>query len=145
MAYHSGGRSDPARRTAGVGTHANAATGQWSEEAVADLKKLYDTILNGDAKTTRKLVQEAIAEGIPPSILIDEAMIPAMAEVGRLYEEEEVFVPEMLLAARAMKAALEILRPLLQASGTQPAGRVVICTKSARIWSRRCWKAPAST
>jgi 5-methyltetrahydrofolate--homocysteine methyltransferase len=107
---------------------ANAATGQWSEDDMTDLKKLYDAILNGDAKTTLKIVQEAVAEQVPASTLIDETMIPAMAEVGRLFEVEEVFVPEMLLSARAMKGALEILRPLLRASGAQPTGRVVIGT-----------------
>ncbi len=60
--------------------------------------------------------------------LVTEYMIPAMNEVGRRFECNEYFVPELLLAARAMKAALEPLRPLLAASGVQPAGRVVIGT-----------------
>jgi 5-methyltetrahydrofolate--homocysteine methyltransferase len=55
-------------------------------------------------------------------------MMPAMAEVGRRFECSEYFVPELLMAARAMKAALELLRPLLAASGAEPAGRVVIGT-----------------
>ena len=55
-------------------------------------------------------------------------MIPAMGEVGRLFENEEYFVPEMLLSARAMKGALELLRPLMANSGVEPTGRVVIGT-----------------
>ena len=95
---------------------------------MADLKRLHDAILNGDAKTAASLTQEAIAEKTNPASLINEVMIPAMAEVGRLYECEEYFVPELLLSARAMKGALELLRPLLAATGVQPTGRVVIGT-----------------
>jgi corrinoid protein of di/trimethylamine methyltransferase len=95
---------------------------------MADLKKLYDAVLNGDASTAVAVTQEAIAEKMDPAVLISETMIPAMAEVGRLYECEEYFVPELLLAARAMKGSLALLRPLLAASGTEPTGRVVIGT-----------------
>lgn len=95
---------------------------------MADLQKLYDAILAGDAKTSAAVTNEALAEGTDPVKLITGYMVPAMDEVGRRYEAEEYFVPELLLAARAMKAALEPLRPLLAASGAQPAGRVVIGT-----------------
>jgi corrinoid protein of di/trimethylamine methyltransferase len=95
---------------------------------MADLQKLYDAILDGDAKTSAAVTHEALAESADPVSLISGYMVPAMDEVGRRYEAEEYFVPELLLAARAMKAALEPLRPLLAASGTQPAGRVVIGT-----------------
>lgn len=93
-----------------------------------DLNKLNTAILEGDAKTAAAVTQEAIAAGIDPSVLIQQHMVPAMDEVGRLYEAEEYFVPELLLAARAMKASLELLRPLLAASGAEPTGRVVIGT-----------------
>lgn len=95
---------------------------------MADLEKLYDAVLNGDANTAVAITQEAIAEKMDPAKLISDTMIPAMAEVGRLYECEEYFVPELLLAARAMKGSLTLLRPLLAASGTEPTGRVVIGT-----------------
>ena len=95
---------------------------------MANLKKLYDAVLNGDAKTAVAVTQEAIAEKLDPAVLISDTMIPAMAEVGRLYECEEYFVPELLLAARAMKGSLTLLRPLLAASGTKPTGKVVIGT-----------------
>jgi corrinoid protein of di/trimethylamine methyltransferase len=95
---------------------------------MADLKRLHDAILTGDLKTAVGITQQAIAEKLDPSELIANTMVPAMAEVGRLFECEEYFVPELLLSARAMKGALELLRPLLSASGAQPAGRVVIGT-----------------
>jgi corrinoid protein of di/trimethylamine methyltransferase len=98
------------------------------EEEMIDLKKLYDAILNGDAKTSVAVTRQAIEAKCDPSEVINGTMIPAMAEVGRLYEDEEYFVPEMLLSARAMKGALELLRPLLLNAGGKPTGRVIIGT-----------------
>jgi corrinoid protein of di/trimethylamine methyltransferase len=95
---------------------------------MADLQKLYDAVLNGDQKTAVAVTQEALAEGFDPMELITKHMVPAMDEVGRRFECEEYFVPELLLSARAMKGALELLRPLLAASGAEPVGRVVIGT-----------------
>jgi len=95
---------------------------------MADLKKLYDAILIGDAKTAVALTREAITENIDPLQLISSTMVPAMDEVGKRYEEEEYFVPELLLAARAMKGSLELLRPLLAERGAKPAGTVAIGT-----------------
>lgn len=95
---------------------------------MADLKQLYDAILNGDHKTAVAVTKQALSEGITPMELITKYMSPAMDEVGRLFECEEYFVPELLLSGRAMKAALELLQPLLAASGAEPAGRVVIGT-----------------
>ena len=73
------------------------------------------------------LFRSAIAEGVA-ALTIVGCLVPAMDEVGRLFECEEYFVPEMLLSARAMKASMEIIRPLLAAAGDQPVGRVVIGT-----------------
>jgi 5-methyltetrahydrofolate--homocysteine methyltransferase len=95
---------------------------------MADLGKLHDAVLDGDAKTTVAITRQAIDEGMDPLGLISAAMVPAMNEVGRRYEEEEYFVPELLLSARAMKGAMELLRPLLAERGAQPAGRVAIGT-----------------
>jgi corrinoid protein of di/trimethylamine methyltransferase len=95
---------------------------------MAELGGLYDAILNGDQKTSVALTRQALAEGVEPLDLIHRYMIPAMDEAGKRFECEEYFVPELLLAARAMKGALELLRPRLAASGAQPAGRVVIGT-----------------
>jgi len=95
---------------------------------MTELQKLYDAILRGDAKTAVAVTQEALAENADPMELISRYMIPAMDEVGRLFQCEEYFVPELLLAARAMKGSLDLLRPLLTASGRKPSGRVVIGT-----------------
>jgi 5-methyltetrahydrofolate--homocysteine methyltransferase len=95
---------------------------------MTDLKKLYEAILNGDNKAALALTQQAVSEGVQPMELITNYMIPSMSEVGRRFECEEYYVPELLLAARAMKGSLEVLRPLLAASGAQPLARVVIGT-----------------
>ena len=93
-----------------------------------DLKQLHDAILAGDAKTAKSVTEQALAAGVEPLKLVQEFMVPAMAEVGRRFECNEYFVPELLLAARAMKGALELIRPLLTASGVQPVGRVAVGT-----------------
>ncbi|HVM62653.1 MAG TPA: corrinoid protein [Verrucomicrobiae bacterium] len=93
-----------------------------------DLQLLYDAILRGDAKTAKETTEEALAAGVEPFKLVQEWMVPAMAEVGRRFECSEYFVPELLLSARAMKTSLELIRPRLVASGAQPVGRVVIGT-----------------
>jgi len=93
-----------------------------------DLKKMYDAILNGNFKAAREITQQALAAGVDPQALVQQQMIPAMDEVGRRYEANEYFVPELLISARAMKASLELIRPLLIAKGAEPAGRVVIGT-----------------
>jgi 5-methyltetrahydrofolate--homocysteine methyltransferase len=93
-----------------------------------DLAKLYDAILNGDAKTAVAVTQEALAANSDPQEMVAKYMIPAMQEVGRRFECNEFFVPELLIAARAMKGSLQLLRPLLAQKGAIPAGRVVIGT-----------------
>ena len=93
-----------------------------------DLKPLYDAVLNGDAKSARAITEQALANGVDPLKLVQDHMVPAMGEVGRRFECNDYFVPELLLAARAMKGALELVRPLLVANGVQPAGKVIIGT-----------------
>lgn len=93
-----------------------------------DLQKLYDAVLNGDQKTSVAITREALDAGTDPMVLITDYMVPAMDEVGRLFECEDYFVPELLLSARAMKGSLELIRPLLAARGDEPVGRVVIGT-----------------
>lgn len=93
-----------------------------------DLKKLSEAIIVGNAKLAREITDKALAEGADPQKLVQEFMIPAMDIVGKKFETNEYFVPELLIAARAMKSCLEVLRPLLAKSGAQPAGRVVIGT-----------------
>jgi 5-methyltetrahydrofolate--homocysteine methyltransferase len=93
-----------------------------------DLNLLHKAILSGDAKTAKAVTEQALAEKADPMKLVQEYMMPAMSEVGRRFECNEYFVPELLLAARAMKSALELIRPLLVASGAKPTARVALGT-----------------
>ncbi|MGE5568365.1 MAG: corrinoid protein [Rhodospirillales bacterium] len=95
---------------------------------MSDLSKLYEAILTGDSKAAVAITKEALAAGADPLEIVNTQMVPAMDEAGRRFECEDYFVPELLLAARAMKGALELIRPLLAERGTEPAGRVVIGT-----------------
>jgi len=95
---------------------------------MADLDTLYQAVLNGDAKAAAAVTRQAIDEGMDPLALVQGAMVPAMGEVGRRFEADEYFVPELLLSARAMKGSLELLRPLLAGRDAASAGRVAIGT-----------------
>lgn len=92
------------------------------------LKDLYDAIIQGDRDSTRQKVTEALESGQEPGVILNEGMIAAMAEVGRLYEEGEYFVPEMLVAARAMKEGLNLLRPHLAGTNVKSSGKVIAGT-----------------
>lgn len=92
------------------------------------LFELHDAILTGDAETARSITEQALSERHQPLTLVYGYMVTAMDEVGRRFETQEYFVPELLLAARAMKACLEVVRPLLAAQGAKSFGRVVIGT-----------------
>jgi 5-methyltetrahydrofolate--homocysteine methyltransferase len=95
---------------------------------MVDLQQLYDAILKGDAKTAAVVAREALEAGVSPMDVVAKYMVPAMDRVGRMFECEEYYVPELLLAARAMKAALDPMKPILAASGAKAAGKVVIGT-----------------
>lgn len=92
------------------------------------LAPIYQGIIDGDLQAVKTRVQEAVDAQLPAGTILKEGLVPAMAEVGRLFEEGEYFVPEMLVAARAMQGGLEILKPLLVASDVKPAGKAVIGT-----------------
>ncbi|MCL6432589.1 MAG: corrinoid protein [Anaerolineae bacterium] len=93
-----------------------------------DLKQIYEYTVSGNAPKVKELTQQALAEGVSPSEIITKYLIPAMAEVGDRFERNEFYVPELLIAARAMQGALSILKPLLTETDLKPAGRVVIGT-----------------
>ena len=95
---------------------------------MSDLKQLYDAVLNGDAGTAKEITEQAITDGVDPEELLDKHLIPAMDEVGRRFEVNEFFVPELLIAARAMKGSMELIRPLLVEKGTKPIGTVAVGT-----------------
>jgi 5-methyltetrahydrofolate--homocysteine methyltransferase len=92
------------------------------------MSDLYDAILNGDAKMAAAATRQRLNDGAAALDLVQQHMVPAMDEVGRRFECEDYFVPELLLSARAMKAALVLIRPLLAAGAAEPAGRVAIGT-----------------
>ncbi len=95
---------------------------------MSEPRELYDAILGGNAKKAEAVTREALATDADPGELISRYMIPAMDEVGKRFECNEYFVPELLIAARAMKTALELITPQLAAKGVKRAGRVVIGT-----------------
>src|SRR3974377_823521 len=95
---------------------------------MSDYAELYNAILTGNAKRAEEVTKAALAAPGDPTELVQKYMSPAMDEVGQRFECNEYFVPELLIAARAMKTSLELITPLLVQSGAQPAGRVVIGT-----------------
>lgn len=92
------------------------------------IQEIRAATIEGQAKVVVPKVEQALKDGLSANAILQEGLIDAMAEVGRLFEEGEYFVPEMLIAARAMAAALEILRPYLVEQGVQPLGKVAIGT-----------------
>ena len=93
-----------------------------------DLSSLRQAVLGGDAGAAASATRKALDEGAQPVEIISEGIGPAMAEVGRLFEECEFYVPELLMAARATKEIFQILRPLLAQTRVKPTGRVVLGT-----------------
>ena len=92
------------------------------------VSELRQSVIDGNAPEARSRAQQALADGLPPEQILNEGLISAMAEVGRLFEAGEYYVPEMLIAARAMKGGLEVLRPGLAAANVKAIGKVVIGT-----------------
>ena len=93
-----------------------------------NLKSIFNAVLEGNMPETTAGVQTALENGVGAALILHEALIPAMSEVGRLFEEGEYFVPEMLIAARAMQAGLKILKPLLVEENVQFSGKIAIGT-----------------
>ena len=93
-----------------------------------DLTPIKQAVIEGDDKQLADLTRRALDEGHSAESVLNDALIVGMGEVGALFEQGEYFVPELLLSARAMQAAMEVLRPLLSASSYQPLGKVVIGT-----------------
>jgi 5-methyltetrahydrofolate--homocysteine methyltransferase len=93
-----------------------------------DLNVISEKVVVGDAAAVESLVQQAVAEGVPPWEIIAQCLLPAMTEVGARFERAEFFVPEMIIAARAMQAGLAVLGPLVVEDQLEVVGRVVIGT-----------------
>jgi 5-methyltetrahydrofolate--homocysteine methyltransferase len=92
------------------------------------LDELRQSVIDGNASSAQDLVKQAMGAGLPPERILNEGLISAMSEVGRLFECGEFFVPEMLIAARAMKGGLELLRPSLAEANVRAIGKVAIGT-----------------
>jgi methylmalonyl-CoA mutase cobalamin-binding domain/chain len=92
------------------------------------LRQLYDLTLVGNAPEVLRLTNEGLAMGLGPETLLYEALIPSLEEVGARFERGDFFVPEMLIAGKAMAGALDILRPLLAETGAATIGKIVMGT-----------------
>lgn len=92
------------------------------------LENIFNGILEGDRTAVRTNVQAALENNLNPGVILNQAMIAAMAKVGQLFEEGEYYVPEMLIAARAMKEGLAILKPHLKEANVQSPGKVAAGT-----------------
>jgi len=94
----------------------------------ATLEQLFAGIVNGESEMVEQKINEALTSGIDPALILNEGMIPAMAEVGKQFEEGECYVPEMLVAAHAMQSGMGLLKPHLQKGNVESKGKVAIGT-----------------
>ena len=99
-----------------------------------ELAPLFDAIVAGKMEAAVEVTQKAIAEGVAPQAIINNYMIKAMGEVGQRFQDGKAFVPQLLMAGRAMKGALELLKPLLQGSASTTIGKVVIGTVKGDLY-----------
>ena len=95
---------------------------------MAVLEDIYKSVLDGNMNGATEGVKKALCEGVAPAEILNKGLIASMSEVGRLFEEGEYFVPEMLIAARAMQASVAILKPKLVEADIKPLGKVAIGT-----------------
>jgi len=92
------------------------------------LKEIYDGIIDADQELVKEKVGAALSQGLDADTILNQGMVSAMTEVGRLFEEGEYFVPEMLICARAMQAGLSVLKPAMIAANLKSVGKVVAGT-----------------
>src|SRR5450830_2165736 len=92
------------------------------------LEQITENLIKGKAKEVKELVAKAVAEKVKPADILNKGLLAGMSIIGERFKKNEVYVPEVLIAARAMKAGMEQLKPLLAAAGVQPKGTVVIGT-----------------
>ena len=93
-----------------------------------ELKELQVNLIEGQADKVKELTQAAVAKGIGVEKILNEGLIAGMAMVGERFKREEVYLPEVLFAGRAMKAGMEILEPLLLSAGAKPVGKIILGT-----------------
>ncbi|WP_322182830.1 corrinoid protein [Neglectibacter caecimuris] len=92
------------------------------------LKEIAELLESGKSKATKELVQKAIDEGVDPQDILKEGLLGGMSSIGEKFKKNEVFVPEVLMAARAMNQSIELLKPLLAEAGVESVGKVCIGT-----------------
>jgi 5-methyltetrahydrofolate--homocysteine methyltransferase len=95
---------------------------------MADLEGIAQALIKGDRDTVSTLVQEAVDEGVGPGTILNDGLVAGMDVVGQRFKANEIYVPEVLIAARAMNAGMAVIEPLLAESGVKPVGCVVIGT-----------------
>ena len=95
---------------------------------MADLKALADAVIKGDQTTAVDVTKAAVSEGVPAKQVLDEGLIAGMDVVGARFKKNEIYIPEVLIAARAMKMAMEVLEPELAKAGVEPIGKLLIGT-----------------
>jgi 5-methyltetrahydrofolate--homocysteine methyltransferase len=95
---------------------------------MAVLEQITEALIDGMSKKVVELVYKALEEGVQPKSIINDALLPGMSEVADLFQEGEMFVPEVLVAAKAMNMGIDILKPMLAEGDIKKAGTVVMCT-----------------
>ncbi len=95
---------------------------------MADLKALADAVIRGDQATAVSVTKAALAEGTAPKQVLDQGLIAGMDVIGGRFKNNEIYIPEVLIAARAMKMAMEVLEPELVKAGVKPIGKLIIGT-----------------
>lgn len=95
---------------------------------MATLQEISENLIKGQAPKVKELVQRAVDEGVAPGTILSDGLIAGMNVIGERFKKNEVYVPEVLIAARAMHAGMSVLKPLLVAAGVQPLGKVVMGT-----------------
>lgn len=95
---------------------------------MADLKALADAVIKGDQNTAMELTRAALDEGTPAKSVLDDGLIAGMDVIGARFKKNEVYIPEVLIAARAMKSAVELIEPELAKAGVKPVGKFLIGT-----------------
>ena len=95
---------------------------------MADLKAIADALIKGDRDTVSSLTSKALAEGVPPAQVLEQGLIAGMSVIGERFKKNEVYVPEVLIAARAMNQSMEILKPELVKAGVKPIGKMLVAT-----------------
>jgi len=95
---------------------------------MADLKALADAVIKGDQSTAVEITKAALEEGMPAKSVLDDGLIAGMEVIGARFKKNEVYIPEVLISARAMKMAMEFLEPELVKAGVEPIGKFLIGT-----------------